>query len=419
MSTPEVRIVIPACNEEERISSTIREYCEHFGDRARIVVVANGCEDGTEQVVESFQQRYPNLALIAINARIGKGGAVRAGFSSGVESLVGFTDADGSTSPREFDRLVAHLREFEADGVIGSRWMHGAIMQRPQPLMRRIASRIFNGLVRVLFRLPYRDTQCGAKVFTRQAIEQIFPQLEVSNFAFDVDLLYRLRKAQRAVLESPIIWAENFQASTVRLATASWSMLFAILRLRLRDSLFGHVPFFEYVARRSVIPVKESFHLLVLGTLKEHPRDVDDYTEQMALGWGDAGHSVQWLQTSNFWWRLRIAVWYALFGRREFDAVIEVASGIPYFIPAFSVKPCFLVVARRMKPESTSARLYRRWYSRVPRITGDRSPAVEARAIIAQIKSSGLYVALFDRQDGNWSLTVTGTQPSPAKHEQL
>src|SRR6266404_2702171 len=98
MSEPEIRIVVPASNEESRISTTIREYCEHFGDRARVVVVANGCEDGTEHVVKTLQERYTNLALITINARIGKGGAVRAGFSSGLEPLVGFTDADGSTS---------------------------------------------------------------------------------------------------------------------------------------------------------------------------------------------------------------------------------------------------------------------------------------------------------------------------------
>jgi len=244
MTEPEIRIVVPASNEEGRISTTVREYCEHFGARARIVVVANGCEDGTERVVTALQERYPNLALIAISARIGKGGAVRAGFSSGVETLVGFTDADGSTSAREFDRLITRLREFEADGVIGSRWLSASLVQRPQPALRRLASRIFNGIVRLLFGLPFRDTQCGAKVFRRGAIEKIFSQLEVANFAFDVDLLYRLQKAGCSVIETPIAWSEHFTASKVRLLSASFSMLLAILRLRLRDSLLARVPLF-------------------------------------------------------------------------------------------------------------------------------------------------------------------------------
>jgi hypothetical protein len=421
MSEPEIRIVIPASNEESRISSTIREYCEHFEGRARIVVVANGCQDGTERIVGALQGRYPNLALITINARIGKGGAVRAGFFSGVEVLVGFADADGSTSAREFDRLITRLREFEADGVIGSRWIRGAMMQRPQPALRRIASRIFNGMVRVLFGLPFRDTQCGAKVFRRSAIEKVLPQLEVSNFAFDVDLLYRLRKAGCVVIEMPIAWAEGFEASKVRLLSASGSMLLAIVRLRLRDSLLARIPFFEYIARRSLIPVRESFHLLVLGARRQGDRSVEKYVEELARAWQDSGHTVQWIQTSDIVRRIRVTIWYALFGRHEYDAVLELASGLPYLIPAFSVKPRALLVSDPWDTGRRSARAYGLLYTGVRRIvTNDVSAAADrAREILVEIKRQGLYVALFDYEDGNWSINYTDSTSGIMKRQQL
>lgn len=420
MTEPEIRIVVPASNEESRISSTIREYCEHFGDRARVVVVANGCEDGTESIVSALQERYANLALIAINARIGKGGAVRAGFSSGVEPFVGFTDADGSTSAREFDRLITRLREFEADGIIGSRWMRGALMQRPQPPIRRVASRIFNGIVRLLFGLPYRDTQCGAKIFRRGAIEKVFSSLEVSNFAFDVDLLYRLQKAGCTVIESPIAWAEK-SASQVRLASASVSMLAAIVRLRLRDSLVARVPFFEYLGRRSLIPVRESFRLLVLGARRQGESNADKYTEELARDWQDAGHTVQWVQTSNLLRRAPVTIWYALFGRHEYDAVIELPSVLPYFIPALSVKPRWLLEHGGFDAGSWSAEVYRRFYRHVPRVVCDDVSTArdQARAMLKEIKSQGLYVALFDYQDGNWSINFTDTVSRVPKRQQL
>ncbi len=417
MSEPQIRIVIPASNEEARISTTIREYCEHFGARARVVVVANGCSDRTEEIVEALQTRYANLALISIGARIGKGGAVRAGFSSGIEPLLGFTDADGSTSAREFDRLITSLREFEVDGIIGSRWTRGAIMQRRQPLVRRIASRVFNGLVRVFFGLPYRDTQCGAKIFQRGAIVKVLPRLEISNFAFDVDLLYQLRRAGCSVLESPIAWSESFTASKVRLFGASCSMLLAIVLLRVRDSLLSQIAPFEYLGRRSLIPVCDAFTLLILTARQPHGRAVDGYVNELAERWQTLGHTVHWLHMDGWAARLKVLLWYALFGRREYDALVEVASSRPYFIPAFSMKPAFLILS---SDRPAPSKFYKRCYGAVQKIVPGNSPAPDrADAIVQQIKSRGLYVAVFDRADGNWSINYTDSESRVARRQKL
>ena len=105
------------------------------------------------------------------------------GFGQFVASgpLVGFMDADNSTKVSELVRLSRRIGDH--DGVIGSRHLPGQVLQRKQPLFRRIQSRIFNGLIRLLFGLPFYDTQCGAKIFKKEALDavlHIFAQLDLN-----------------------------------------------------------------------------------------------------------------------------------------------------------------------------------------------------------------------------------------------
>ena len=70
----------------------------------------------------------------------------------------------------------------------------GSKILKKQPLSRRIASRIFNILVRLILNLQYTDTQCGSKVFRRQAILKILPKIKNKGWAFDVGILFLLKK---------------------------------------------------------------------------------------------------------------------------------------------------------------------------------------------------------------------------------
>jgi len=187
---PEIRIIIPAHNEDARIEPTVREYCEHFGARAVITVITNACTDSTASIVHALSRTFANLELVDISASIGKGGAIRVGFTLGNEPFIGFTDADQSTSAAEFARLLNVCNRAGACGVIGSRWKRGAHVMRKQSLARRIASRIFNRTVVAMFALPFYDTQCGAKVFRRDAIRGGRRQL---SWPVDDNYLGRLR----------------------------------------------------------------------------------------------------------------------------------------------------------------------------------------------------------------------------------
>jgi hypothetical protein len=143
--------------------------------------------------------------------------------------LIGYVDADGATAPAAFADLIRHTNQ--ADCVIGSRWIKGAVLHQIQTGQRRLASRVFHYFVQLLFGMNVVDTQCGAKVFKRAAIEKVHPYLFIADMAFDINLLYVLKRAGFRVLEVPTEWTDKV-GSKVALGRTSLTMLLSIIRLR-------------------------------------------------------------------------------------------------------------------------------------------------------------------------------------------
>ncbi len=227
-------IVIPAYNEEKRIRPVLQAYQQYFagayGPEAELIVVVNGSSDTTAAIARSFCGEGSNVKVIEETASIGKGGAIMVGFRAATGACVGFVDADGSTAPDAFDDLARNLGD--AGLVIASRWLPESVVEPRQPLKRRVASRIFNFLVRTLFGMRITDTQCGAKVLSRAAVDAILPHLGITRWAFDVDLLFQVHRAGFPVVERATVWRDE-AGSRLRVMRASVEMLVAIVRLRL------------------------------------------------------------------------------------------------------------------------------------------------------------------------------------------
>ena len=139
-------------------------------------------------------------------------------------------DADGATPPRAFHELARRIDQ--ADCVIGSRWLPGAVLHVEQNSRRRFASRVFHLLVQVLFRMNVRDTQCGAKVMRREAVEKIHSSLRIADMAFDINLLYSLHRAGYHILEVPTEWTDKI-GSKVTLFRTSLVMFLSVVRIRI------------------------------------------------------------------------------------------------------------------------------------------------------------------------------------------
>lgn len=233
-------LLIPAYNEEGRIEPILRDYAAYFRKnypgKFQLMVVLNGCVDDTIGVVRRVAQENPEIQAMDFAAAIGKGGALIEGLKlAPLADLIGYVDADGATAPEAFHDLVK--RSNEADCVIGSRWIPGAILHQAQTSKRQFASRVFHLIVQNFFWMNIRDTQCGAKVIHRAAVEKIHASLRIADMAFDINLLYALKRAGFKILEVPTEWTDKV-GSKVTLGKTSLVMLLSVIRLRLVYSPF-------------------------------------------------------------------------------------------------------------------------------------------------------------------------------------
>ena len=231
---PSVLLLIPAYNEEARIEPVLRSYAQffraHYQGKFQLVVVLNGCRDNTLGVVRRVGADFPEVSALEFPAPIGKGGALIEGLRLAPRAdLVGYVDADGATEPPAFLDLVR--RSGEADCVIGSRWIPGAVLHQSQSSRRQFASRVFHRIVQFFFRMNIRDTQCGAKVIHPAAVQKIHASLCIADMAFDINLLFLLKRAGFRVLEVPTEWTDK-TGSKVALGKTSLTMLLSVIRLR-------------------------------------------------------------------------------------------------------------------------------------------------------------------------------------------
>ncbi len=238
-----IAIIIPAHNEEKRIGETLDRYGKYFEnlkkkkeiDDFEIIVVINNTHDRTEDVVKPFCKRFPEIRYLNFKEG-GKGFAIIRGFKDAIEKnsdLIGFVDADMATPPEAFHDLVKNIKD--CDGVIASRWMKKSIIKMKQTMLRQITSRVFNFLTRSILLLPFKDTQCGAKLFKRKAIQSVIDEIGTTRWAFDIDLLYRMKMKHYKIKEVPAVW-EDKADSKLNLKRVPLQMFSAVIRLRLTYS---------------------------------------------------------------------------------------------------------------------------------------------------------------------------------------
>jgi len=237
---PSLLLLVPAYNEEARIEPVLRRFADFFGRHYsgafQLVVVLNGCRDNTLGVVQRVAKDFPVVSWLDFPAPIGKGGALIEGLKlAGHADLIGYVDADGATPPQAFLDLVK--KTGAADCVIGSRWLPGAVIHQSQAGNRQFASRVFHFIVQTLFWLNIRDTQCGAKVMKREAVEKIHSSLLIADMAFDINLLVSIKRAGFKILEVPTEWTDQ-AGSKVALARSSLTMFLSVVRIRLIYSPF-------------------------------------------------------------------------------------------------------------------------------------------------------------------------------------
>ena len=224
---PSLSIVIPAYNEERRLPSSLDSICAYLaaGSRtAEIVVVDDGSVDDTVAQVEEYAQTAPYVRLLKNPGNQGKGYAVRNGMLAAKGDWRLFTDADLSSPIDEFEKLLAAAIGSNAEIAIGSRALDRSLIGVHQPASREWIGRIFNGLMRSVTGLPFRDTQCGFKLYSARAAQEVFSRQQLTGFGFDVEDLYIAQVRRLKTVEVPVRW-DNVEGTKVGLVNGLDSFL--------------------------------------------------------------------------------------------------------------------------------------------------------------------------------------------------
>jgi dolichyl-phosphate beta-glucosyltransferase len=208
---PKYSIVIPAFNEKARILPTLDSVVACIRERgwqAEVIVVDDGSRDTTADLVRAFAVHAPEVRLITSPRNRGKGYSVRTGMMQGLGEVVMFTDSDLSAPIEEAERLFAAIAE-GADIAIGSRWLESSRQTHRQPFYRQFFGRCFNAVTRAVMGLPFADTQCGIKAFTREAAQTVFQLQTIERWGFDPEILFIALKRGLRVVEVPVSWAHD------------------------------------------------------------------------------------------------------------------------------------------------------------------------------------------------------------------
>lgn len=235
-TSPGLSIVIPAWNEEYRLGPTLDRYLPIFEQRANpfeVLVIIDGVEDRTADIAKTYSDR--NVRVVRFPTKLGKGGAIIEGARASKFNHIGFLDADGPILPNDVQTLIDGLEKY--DCVIASRRVPGSVILEPEPFFRRLVGGVWGSLVRSILFIPLRDTQCGAKFFNRTALMTVLDSVAVTNWAFDVSLLYHLSLNGRSIHEQPVTWSHS-PGSQLVVAKAIPVMLVSLIGLRLMTFAF-------------------------------------------------------------------------------------------------------------------------------------------------------------------------------------
>lgn len=231
-------VVIPAYNEGQRILTCLEEIARFLSSRGEpfeVFVVDDGSTDSTPGKTSQFAALDPRFHLLRHETNRGKGAALRTGIAVSSGNRVLVTDADLSAPLAELPKLEQAVAA-GARMAIGSRGVAGAHLVRRQSVLRELAGRSGNLLIRVI--CPelqgIKDTQCGFKLFDGPTLRELCRWATVDGFGFDVELLSLARSGGCPVVEIPVTWAHRDGSKvTGRTYVAT---LFEVVKVRLNHT---------------------------------------------------------------------------------------------------------------------------------------------------------------------------------------
>lgn len=235
-------VVIPSYNEaanlEKGVLNEVGVYLEKLDIDYEVIVVDDGSSDQSVELIKKFIKQKRNFSLIQ-NSHGGKANTVMTGMLAAIGEIVLFTDMDQATPINQVEKFIPKFG-MGFDIAIGSRQGRAGA-----PILRKLAAWSFSVLRGIILGLPFKDTQCGFKVFSKQAINKIVPKIKnewgvvhfkggAVNAGFDVELLYLAKKYGFKIAEVPVVW-NYVDTERVQVFKDALAAIYDMLRIRWND----------------------------------------------------------------------------------------------------------------------------------------------------------------------------------------
>jgi glycosyltransferase involved in cell wall biosynthesis len=186
-----------------------------------VIVSDDGSDDGTRAAAEAEAARHDAVRVVGHSENAGKGRTVQEGVAAATGDVVVLLDADLDLPPEQLPGVLHRFGRLGVDALVGSK--RGSMRSGGYPWLRRVLSRIFSFVTKVAFRLPVSETQTGLKVFRREPLVEVLPQVEVGRYVYDLELLVRMKKAGYEIAETPVSLEVAESGSSVAAGTL-WEM---------------------------------------------------------------------------------------------------------------------------------------------------------------------------------------------------
>lgn len=230
----DVSVIFPVYNEAGRLTSAVDRtisFLSGFVHSYEIIIAEDGSTDGTDKIASQLSKKYSFIKHIHNDERLGKGRALKEASKRSRGMIIVHMDVDLATNIKHLRELIKSIID-GYDFAIGSRLLSESRVKRKS--FREFISRIYNLMVRVLFKTGIRDHQCGFKSFRRQALLQIIDEVKANHLFWDTELLVKALEKGYRVREIPVEWKES-GATKVRLFKDSFTMFLQVLKLWLEQ----------------------------------------------------------------------------------------------------------------------------------------------------------------------------------------